>query len=63
MSTRPVPTGGPWCSELSRSWKSGSSKFSSVHAARPLPGETETERSGTWVVQNSPLAAMPGLKS
>jgi len=48
---------------LSRSWKSGSSKFSSIHVARPRPGDTETDRSGTRVVQNSPLAAMPGLKS
>ena len=45
------------------SWKSGSLKFSSIHAARPLPGDTVTDRSGTRVVQNSPLAAMPGLKS
>jgi hypothetical protein len=37
--------------------------FSSIHAARPLPGDTEIDWSGTWVVQNSPLAAMPGLKS
>jgi hypothetical protein len=63
MSTTPVPTGLPWCSELTMSWKSGIAKLSSVHAARPLPGETETDRSGTRVVQNSPLAAMPGLKS
>jgi hypothetical protein len=63
MSTTPVPTGGPWLSEFSMFWKSGISKFSSIHAARPLPGDTETDRSGTRVVQNSPLAAMPGLKS
>jgi hypothetical protein len=53
----------PWVSELTMSWKSGIAKSSSIHVARPLPGETETERSGTRVVQNSPLAAMPGLKS
>jgi hypothetical protein len=63
MSSRPVPTGLPWVSELTMSWKSGISKFSSVHLARPLPGDTATDWSGTRVVQNSPLAAMPGLKS
>jgi hypothetical protein len=63
MSTTPVPTGSPWVSELPKSRKSGISKFSSIHAARPLPGDTVTDLSGTRVVQNSPLAAMPGLKS
>jgi hypothetical protein len=58
-----VPTGAPWLSELRKSPKSGSSKFFSTHAARPLPGETLSDRPGTRVVQNSPLAAMPGLKS
>jgi len=48
---------------LMKSPKSGSSKFFSTHAARPLPGETLSDRPGTRVVQNSPLAAMPGLKS
>jgi hypothetical protein len=63
MSTTPVPTGLPWLSEFSMFWKSGISKFSSLHAARPLPGDTLTDRPGTRVVQNSPLAEMPGLKS
>jgi hypothetical protein len=58
-----VPIGGPWVSELRKSPKSGSSKFSSLHAARPLPGDTLSDQPGTRVVQNSPLAAMPGLKS
>jgi hypothetical protein len=34
-----------------------------MNVARPRPGDTETERSGIRVVQNRPLAAMPGLKS
>jgi hypothetical protein len=63
MSTTPVPTGAPWVSELRKSRKSGILKFSSAHAARPLPGATLSDRPGTRVVQNSPLAAMPGLKS
>jgi hypothetical protein len=44
MSRRAVPTGLPWWSELLRSWKSSISKSSSIHVARPLPGDTLTDR-------------------
>ena len=56
-------TGLPWRSEFSGSWKWPISTFSRIHVARPLPGDTGASESGTRVVQNSPLAAMPGVKS
>ena len=62
MSRTPVPTGLPWVSALSRVPKSSIWKSSSIHVARPLPGDTATDRSGTRVVQNSPVAGPERVK-
>jgi hypothetical protein len=63
MLSTPTPIGAPWDSALPKVPKSSISKSSTVHVARPRPGATATDRSGTRAVQNNPLAAMPGLKS
>src|SRR6516165_9966689 len=54
---------GPPVTELPMVWKSRVWKFESANLAVPAPGCTSMLSSGTATVQNSPLGAIPGLKS